>query len=229
MNFISHFYLDRDRDDSWFFAGVSTPDLVSVFDRNVRLKGPKLPILRENDATPAEVSFYHGVLRHFEVDRIFHTSPFFKEESGLLTSMLQENFEKGTVKRAFFVAHVAFELILDKILIQEDPQLTPSFYSHLEKFPIEEYVKLTEWVTKQKLPSYQAFMQRFVDKKYLYHYVDWEHLFYVLKRIMIGVGILEVNYLHSETFLDLMREYEAGLKDRCYPAFARLNEQLIEV
>ena len=153
MNFISHFYLDRDLNDSHFFTGVSTPDLVSLFDRNIRLKARQMPLLMENEATPEEVSFYQGVLRHFEGDRIFHTSHFFERETGQINDILKETFQER-VGRGFFVAHILFELLLDKILIQDDPSLLSEFYGHLTARPIQEYVRLTEWVT----PRAHAFL-----------------------------------------------------------------------
>ena len=154
MNFISHFYLDRNLDDSLFFVGVSTPDLVSVFDRTIRLKEGRMPLIMENEATKGEISFYNGVIRHFEVDKLFHTSDFFYSETEKIKNLLQEEFGKDHVPRAFFVAHVLFELILDRILIHHNNTLLPTFYDHLSRFPIKEYVRLTEWVTHTPMPAY---------------------------------------------------------------------------
>jgi hypothetical protein len=229
MNFISHFYLDRELNNSWFFAGVSTPDLVSVFDRTVRLKENTLPLPMENEASPEELSFYQGVLRHFEVDKIFHTSPFFYTETKEINRRLHAVFPDGEMKRGFFVSHVLFELLLDKLLIQQDPTLLPDFYRHLTTYPLQEYVKLTEWVTGVPMPSYEGFLGKFIEKQYLYRYTDWQHVIYILKRIVLGVGIKEVAYLHDPRFLSVMEAYEEELKERHLAAFTRLNEQLCEV
>lgn len=229
MNFISHFHLDRSQNDSWFFVGVSTPDLVSVFDRNVRLKQHTLPLPMENEATPAELSFYQGALRHFEVDRLFHTSDFFYEETHRISERLKLAFPNGEVKRGFFVAHILLELLLDKLLIEDDPSIIPDFYGHLTHHPLEEYVKLTEWVTRVPMPSYQGFLNKFITKRYLALYTDWQQVLYILKRIVMGVGIREVDYLHDPRFLSEMQAYEAGLHTRYRSGFAKLNDQLVEV
>ncbi|MEO1451190.1 MAG: hypothetical protein AAFV07_16790, partial [Bacteroidota bacterium] len=147
MNFIAHYFLDRNLDDSLFFAGVSTPDLVSIFDRNIRLKAKRMPLIMENEATQEELSFYNGVMRHFEVDRIFHTSEFFKSEVKLLCDAFTYHLGEKVVKRDYFVAHILFELTLDKVLIQQNAFLIDDFYAHLESRPLEELVRLTEWVT----------------------------------------------------------------------------------
>ncbi|MDX2249937.1 MAG: hypothetical protein SF052_24345 [Bacteroidia bacterium] len=229
MNFISHFYLDRKVNNSLFFAGVSTPDLVSVFDRNVRLKESRMPLIMENVATEGEISFYNGVMRHFEADRIFHTSTFFLTETHTLSRLIEKTFNEGQYRRAFFVAHVLFELLLDKILIQNDDTLVPEFYNHLQAYPVEEIVRLTEWVTHTSMPSYDGFLKKFIRKKYLYNYVDPMQVCYILRRIVQGVGISQVSYLHSARFLQMIHQYEESLSGRCYTAFEHLNEQLLKV
>lgn len=229
MNFLSHYYLDRDRKDSWFFVGVSTPDLVSIFDRNVRLKKNKMPLIRENENSEAEISFYNGCLRHIEVDGIFHTSDFFKEETSTISKMLVDAYDKDELNRAFFIAHVAFELILDKILIQETPGLVESFYAHMEKFSLDQQLKMTEWVTKTSLPGYKGFLHKFISRKYLSHYTDWDHVVYVLKKILMGVGVKPIDFLHDRKFIDLMQEYEDGLSERCFYGFSQLNRQLLKI
>lgn len=229
MNFISHFYLDRKVNDSLFFAGVSTPDLVSVFDRNIRLKKSRMPLIMENEASQDEISFYNGVMRHFEADRIFHSSDFFTEETHFIARLIESTFEKPEYERTFFVAHILFELLLDKILIQQDQTLVPEFYRHLETYPVHELVRLTEWVTHTPMPSYDSFLKKFMSKKYLSNYVDPAHVCYILRRIVQGVGIQHVTYLQSPKFLGMVEEYEEELSGRCYAGFEYLNQQLLKV
>lgn len=229
MNFLSHFYLDRNLDDSWFFLGVSTPDLVSIFDRNVRLKKGRMPLIRENENTEAEISFYNGCLRHIEVDGIFHSSKFFKEETGIISELLRNTFRKEELSRTFFVAHVALELILDKILIQETPGLVENYYRHMEKYTLDKQLEMTEWVTKTKLPGYKGFLHKFINRKYLSHYTDWDHVIFVLKKILMGVGVKPIEFLHDPRFIDTMIAYEKGLTQRCFYGFSQLNRQLLKI
>ena len=138
MNFISHYFLDRDLDDSWFFAGISTPDLVSVFDRNVRLKKRKMPPIQEDVSTPGQISFYKGVMRHFEVGSHFSIPLSFSiPETAIISRLLKQSFIPGEVERSFFVAHIALELILDKVLIQTHRDLAlPIFMLILSVIPL---------------------------------------------------------------------------------------------
>ncbi|TAE59623.1 MAG: hypothetical protein EAZ89_02330 [Bacteroidetes bacterium] len=217
MNFISHFYLDREQEDSYFFIGVSTPDLVSVFDRNIRVKEHRMPPLP--GYTPESAGFYAGVMRHFQVDKMFHSSPFFTRETGRISAMIQERFRPEELSRVFFVAHVLLELTLDKILIQRDPKLLPDFYRHLERASLDNVVSLTEWITHTGMPGYLPFLNRFVRRKTLYQYTDWQSVVYILRRMMQGVGVAEVEYLHSPRFDQLLRSYEAELSAHCFEAF----------
>ena len=170
MNFIAHYYMDRHVEDSYFFLGVNTPDLVSIHNRRIKLKEHSMPLLMENHASAAEVNFYNGALRHLEVDRVFHTSPFFAKETEILSQLFKERFAEGTIHRSYFLAHILFELMLDRVMMQDDPSLLSSYYGHWDKVPIPEVIRLTEWVTGKKLPVYEKFLKKFVHKKYLYHY-----------------------------------------------------------
>lgn len=188
-----------------------------------------MPLIMENEATQEELSFYNGVMRHFEVDRIFHTSTFFHAEVKLLCQAFAEKIGKGVVKRDFFVAHILFELALDKVLIQQDPSLIDDFYAHLESRPLEELVRLTEWVTHTPMPSYDGYLTKFMRRRYLSNYADWEHVLFILKRIMQGVGISETHYLFSSEFRQLVESYEEGLAERCPFRLRELYSQLVPI
>lgn len=213
MNFISHFYLERGREESLFFIGVSTPDLVSVFDRSVRVKAHLLPPEGEG-LSSAQQRFREGVMRHLIADQLFHSSPFFAQEVDRLCEGFRSSLPPGTVARSFFVAHVLFELMLDRVLLQADERLAPEFYRHLEAHPVAELVGLTEWLTQTPMPAYGGFLQKFMRRKSLYGYLRWQDLIYVLRRILEGVGIRDCDYLHSPPFLALLRAYEADLGSR---------------
>jgi hypothetical protein len=228
MNFISHYFLDKEQDDSFFFVGISTPDLLSVFDRSIRLKENRLPLLMENEAVPAEVSFYNGVLRHFEVDALFHNSAFFHDETAHISRLVRDTFPGFGFHRLFFVSHVLFELLLDKILIDQHPDLLPEYFRHFDQQP--EYVtRLTQWVTRTEIPGYQNYYEKFVHRKHLYLYSDWKYVIYVLKRILQRVRVAKFSYLDDPRFLAVIRGYEAELTTRCPLAFSDFTQRLERV
>ncbi|MEM6631205.1 MAG: hypothetical protein AAF694_16100 [Bacteroidota bacterium] len=223
MNFISHYFLDRDKTSSFFFVGVSTPDLISNFDSRIRLKESKLPLIVENDASEMELRFYQGVLRHFDVDKRFHSSQFFRQETRYLSSTLKRTFPDDSVNRGFFVAHILLELILDRVLIRRHNELLFSFYKHFDKTEIDELVALTEWVSQKKLPGYGEFLEKFAEKQFLYRYVDMRYLLRVIRKILNKVGINQHDYIRKPQFLNLMHEYEARLARLYEPAMKEFS------
>lgn len=229
MNFIAHFYMDRHVADDLFFVGVSTPDWVSIFDRSIRVKENRMPLIMENDASRAELSFYNGVLRHLEVDRVFHSSAFFEEETRIIGDLFKQYFPNGEVQRSFFVAHVMFELVLDKVLIQADPSLLPAYYQHLSNCHLREICRLTEWITRTPMPGYDGFVKKFIKRKFLYKYTDCEHLIYVLRRLLERVGIATHDFLYTPAFLKVLQTYEQGLTTRYTGALQHFGRQLVRL
>jgi len=223
MNFISHYFLDRDHTDSYFFLGVSTPDLISNYDRTIRLKEATLPLIMENDASQAQLSFYNGVLRHFEVDKMFHSSHFFRRETRYLSHALGRTFPHEQVDKSFFVAHILLELMLDRVLIRKHDYLLSAFYDHFRPSLIPPAVLLTEWVTNKHLPGYPDFLTQFSEKQFLYRYVDMRYLVRVLRHILNKIGIRQHNYIRLPKFLNLMYEYEKRLERLYEPAMREFS------
>jgi len=229
MNFIAHYYMDRHVEDSYFFLGVNAPDLVSIHNRRVRLKEHNLPLLMENDASEREINFYNGVLRHLEVDRVFHTSPFFERETEILGQLFRERFSEGTIKRSYFLAHILFELMLDRVMMVDDPSLLSRYYGHWENVSNTEIVHLTEWMAGKHLPGYASFLKKFVRKKYLYHYQEIELFTGVIRRIMERVRITETDFLYTPAFQDLLVTYEQGLRSRYPLSILEFGKKLVRI
>lgn len=229
MNFISHYFLDKERTDSMFFLGVSTPDLLSGFDRSVRLKPARLPLLMENEAPQTQIQFYNGILRHFEVDRIFHSSDFFYKETHIISRELLKHFSPNEVKRSFFVSHILFELILDRILISGYTDILFSYYKHFREADVMMLVNYTEWITRSSLRGYDRHLHQFAERQMLYRYTDWEFLIRVVKEILAKVNIHQANYLDTQRFLAVMDQYEAELTKRYQPAFEKLSAELCKL
>jgi len=227
MNFLSHFYLDQHVDDSLYIVGIATPDLLSIFDSNVRLKERKLPIPMENSATPEQLSIYNGALRHFHVDRIFHSSDFFHKETQLISRLLKAEFKDPPIHRGFFIGHILLELVMDRILVQKDINLVHRYYTHFEKFGVKLMEQKTEWLCRRPLPGYDAFLVRFIERKHLHYYKDWDFLKDILRRMLNYVQIDNTQFIDHPAFIEIMEKYQAGLSLRCPAAFAKFSEQLI--
>lgn len=207
MNFLSHFYLDRKVEDAPFIVGVCTPDLVSLYSREIRIK--HLPILPAH--SPNYISFIQGIERHFKADKVFHSSDFFLQESHIVGDFLKQHFKDKGLKRSFFVAHVLVELMIDKVLIAQDKQLIPDFYAHFHQIGHLNIADMTQIAVAKEIDAYPAFIQKFLQNEYLYHYSDQDYIIYVLQRIVRRVGIEEIDYLKSQTMKSFLAQYEMHL------------------
>lgn len=222
MNFLSHFFLDRKVTHPHFIVGVCTPDLVSLYNREIRIK--QLPLM--SHPSPDYLTFYQGVLRHFETDRIFHNCEFFHTQTAYISQFLKAEFTDKGMKRAFFVAHVLLELMIDKVLIQQDANLVKDFYTHFETLGIPEIAHLTEAVVSKPTQQYSDFLGRFISHKYLFHYSEYEYIVYVLKRIVRRVNIEEVNYMDSPEFLAFLVSYEQALTPQIAGLYDYLHKKI---
>src|ERR1700750_270501 len=125
MNFLSHFYFDREVDDCYHILGTVLPDLLKNADKTIVLHPEKLH--HTDDRVNSSIA---GWNKHLEVDRYFHSSEFFLEHSHKLKVLLRPTIEGSPVK-PFFLGHIAIELILDNLLLTTGKVTADVFYGHL--------------------------------------------------------------------------------------------------
>ena len=83
MNFLSHFYFDRNTDNCYHVLGTVLPDLLKNADKTIILHPEKLH--HENKS----INFIiQGWKKHLLVDRYFHSSDFFLTHSHQLKKLL---------------------------------------------------------------------------------------------------------------------------------------------
>ncbi len=222
MNFLSHFYLDRQVENAPFIVGVCTPDLVSLYSREIRIK--HLPVLPAHSSH--YISFTEGIQRHFQADKVFHSSPFFLAETENVSRFLNHYFAEIPLKRSFFVAHVLVELMIDKVLIANDKKLIPDFYHHFHTVGYIHIAEMTQIAVKKQIDNYAPFIQKFLQNQYLYHYAEYDYIIYVLQRIVRRVGITDTDYLNSSLFRDYLIEYEMQLSPKVPHLFHFMQKEM---
>ncbi|MCB9236181.1 MAG: hypothetical protein H6581_31320 [Bacteroidia bacterium] len=219
MNFIAHFFLDRERPESFFAIGAATPDLLSIYNPRLRIKKHHIKKLNLETFSENDLMLLEGVKRHFHADAFFHTSPFFERETQWLSAQMTQRFPGDTIPRKYFIAHILLELVLDKALIHRHPDLLDNYYAHFTQSPLDQVRHATELVTKRELKNYDGFLAKFRDHKYLYNYTRWDHIVFVLKKIMERVSIAETEFTEMEEFMNLMKEFELRLENTHEEAF----------
>jgi hypothetical protein len=127
MNFLSHYYFDQSS-NSYKVLGTLLPDLTANAQKDWKLYPQKNPHVFENDAELNAI--LKGWNRHLAVDKHFHNSDFFNTHSQQLSARLRPILLNSPVK-AYFLAHISLELLLDGLLLNNNKVSTEAFYSHL--------------------------------------------------------------------------------------------------
>src|SRR5258707_11819331 len=177
MNFLSHFYFDRDTDNCYLILGTVLPDLLKNADKNIIIHPEKL-----HHPDPSVNSIIKGWNKHLEVDRYFHSSDFFLTHSHRLKKLLLPAI-KGSPVKPFFLGHIAIELILDNLLLTTNKITVEGFYDHLHgcRTPV-----INEFLTFAGLKDTTRFFKFYEDFKksrYLSTYTETQQIAYALKRI----------------------------------------------
>jgi hypothetical protein len=156
MNFLSHYYFDRQSDNCYHILGTVLPDLLKNADKNIILHPEKLRHPQNNIN-----SIIKGWQKHLDIDRHFHSSGFFMLHSRGLKEVLRPVIEGSPVK-PFFLGHIAIELILDNLLLTTHKITVDEFYNHLDNCD-EEVIR--EFLTFSGLHNPDVFLTFFESFK----------------------------------------------------------------
>lgn len=160
--------------------GVVLPDLVKNAHKDWNLNPHKQDILFENNLV--HKSFLKGWNKHIEVDRLFHCSIFFKEQTAILKQLILPALGEGLVK-PFFLAHIALELVLDHLLITTGKVNVTTFYAQLSKANTEELQAFLVLAGIDDIMLFNKFLNGYISSKYLLSYQKAENIAYALNRI----------------------------------------------
>lgn len=224
MNFLSHYYIDQHR-ESPYVVGTLTPDLLSIYYPALRIKAGQVDHFDASQHPDVLPLFFAGLQKHFTVDRIFHSSAYFTEETTHISRMLEQYFPSREIHRKFFIAHILLELQLDQVLIRQDAGIVDRFYGHFENLaPFHELRIATETVSGHPLTNYEHFLEKFTENRYLRHYREHDHIIYVLGRLLRRVKIADLSFLGETAFQDLMDAYHERLEGRYQEFFEEIRQ-----
>lgn len=179
MNFLSHFYFDRNTPNANMVLGSILPDLLKNANKSWNVHPEKHPELFEKDGLD---TLLEGWKRHLQVDLLFHSSDFFNTKTQQLKQLLIPILNDTPV-RPSFLAHIGVELLLDHLLVEHQKVAINSFYDHLEAVEIKD---LTDFLHKSNIDDIQLFFKffnSFKSSRYLLSYQKLENISYALQRI----------------------------------------------
>lgn len=179
MNFLAHYVVGTMPDDPLYTLGCVLPDFVRNAKKGLRLK-PK----NGNNASSLDV----GVAHHFRADKIFHNSGYFKRHSSELKMILANNGFQDR-RYGFFTAHIAVELLLDRLLMKTDVLKLDRFYYNLANINENDLHKALQAYNIHGISPLLRFVERFTSSRYLYYYQSLNGLIFAINRIHERVGL----------------------------------------
>jgi hypothetical protein len=180
MNFLSHFYFERQTSNSYIVMGMVLPDLIKNANKDWNLNPQKDEYLFRD--VPDYDALLTGWKRHLELDRLFHSSDFFKEQTAILKQLILPVLQSGPVK-PFFLAHIGLELVLDHLLLTRTVIDTALFYDQLQAAHTGSLAGFLKLAGLPDHPRFSKFLEGFISSRYLFSYEQMENITYALNRI----------------------------------------------
>jgi len=220
MNFLSHFYFDRNTDNCYHTLGTVLPDLLKNADKTIVLHPEKL-----RHANPDINFIIDGWNKHLEVDRHFHSAEFFLHHSHQLKLLLRPVIEGSPVK-PFFLGHIAIELILDNLLLTTQTVSAEIFYDHLAGCKPEIIDDFLTFAGMKNTAVFLKFFEDFKKSRYLFTYAQTEKIAYALKRICMRVWRDPFTPEHEAAMNYILSDYREGLLGNFMSIFDEIEEKL---
>ena len=223
MNFLSHFYFEWQNKNDYIVMGVVLPDLIKNADKNWNLN-PQKDVYLYRDV-PAYAAILEGWKRHLEVDRLFHSSLFFKEQTAILKQLILPAVGTGPVK-AFFLAHIGLELMLDHLLLTRGIVDAAHFYTQLEQANTAELAGFLKFAGLKDQPRFDRFLSEFISSRYLFSYEKMENITYSLNRICMRLWPNPFTTAQLGVLTLKLEEFKAQLQEIFLPVFEEIAAEL---
>ena len=202
MNFLSHYYFERQNLNSNMVIGTILPDLVKNAEKEWNLFPQKKEELFNGNLQLNAV--LNGWKRHLEVDLIFHSSDFFIDQMAKLKQLLLPILKDSPV-RPSFLSHIGVELVLDHLLVVNGKINSYTLYDHLDTVNEHDLNNFLNNCGYANTKRFFKFFNNFKSSRYLFSYQKIENISYALKRICMR---LWENPFNEETALLLTQQLE---------------------
>jgi hypothetical protein len=220
MNFLSHYYFDRQSTNCYHILGTVLPDLLKNADKTIILHPEKL-----RHHTDSINSIIEGWQKHLDVDRHFHSSDFFLQHSHALKNLLRPAIEASPVK-PFFLGHIAIELILDNLLLTTNKITVDGFYNHLGSCNEEVIHEFLTFSGMRNTDVFLTFFEAFKKHRYLQTYVDASQVAYALKRICMRVWHQPFTPEQEAALTSVIMSYRLQIEDSFMEIFEEIDGKL---
>ncbi len=195
MNYLAH--ACRFLGDPYFVAGTALPDWMSVIDRKNRARKQYAePVTLDED--PEIAAFARGCIQHHDDDHWFHGQQQFVMLSTQFAIEVRQLLDKGLGHQAGFVGHILVELLLDSVLIEDNPQILVDYYQHLDSLDPARVQLAANKICQRPVTLLEVLIPRFIQERFLADYVDDQALVMRLNQVMNRVRLprLPTSFAH---------------------------------
>lgn len=198
LNFLSHYLLDASL-SPWFNLGLALPDLTGVAERGFR---PAWPPESEKDINESELAA--GWRAHVAADAVFHNSDAFLHYTKEIRKRLKLSGMNSDGRKLFFMAHVLFEIMLDRQIVIHRPETAVDFYLDLEKIEVRKMCTILRREGLQDAEKLSDIFTHFVQAQWLYQYADADGVFRSMNRMLIRGGQKPMTPAESAGFFEVV-------------------------
>ncbi|WP_339727954.1 hypothetical protein [uncultured Gimesia sp.] len=186
MNYFAHGMRFVDR--PYYLVGTALPDLLSVVDRRVRLRIKNVTPFTEDDSTiQSEVA--SGIQQHLEDDHWFHSTQGFLETSTDLSLLFRKLFADDEYARVGFLGHIVTELLLDGVLMDQNPGLIDQYYEAFDQIDPLKIEQATNKMATRNTDQLKLWLGHFSKEGFLRDYLDSQRLLVRLNQVMKRVKL----------------------------------------
>lgn len=217
MNFFSHYYFDHIEGNHYYNTGLVLPDFArsAAGEKhiNIQLKFDKLK-------QPDFYNLNKGSKTHYSSDGFFHNCSFFKDSNQLFEDLFIEHSFPRDGQRLWFISHILFELVLDRVLIRQHRDKLDDFYASLGRVDLQVIIDFLALSGKDGTDAFTRFWNAFMQAKYLQYYLVDEKLIYSLNHILLRTRQPELSQLQADILIKIVHIAEKEIETQI-PAFQK--------
>ena len=206
MNYLSHYYFDKDENNKYFNIGLILPDLARSHIAKLRIN----PYKNITFTTKEISSMNDGCNTHFASDRKFHNWMTFVELTNKATDMVRESGDKD-INRDYFITHIMVEILLDKILLDKNPTLADDFYAMINSVEMDWILKFMRYAGLQDDELWKGQHRRFMKAAFLKSYTSIENVIAAVEGVCANLGMIELNDEQRNLLIEICETIEPEL------------------
>jgi len=185
LNYISHYFIDGINGLPYYNLGLILPDLAGIFDRHLKL----LDVSTEVEMTKTNHELYSGIMKHYQLDSIFHQSNYFVTYTGKIKHYFTITDFQHQPNRQHFLAHFLLELAIDMVIINREEGILNHFYAEFDKVEKQPFINFFNYTDTEKINGFYLFVDKFRAKRYLYNFVSADAVVFVIQKIQERIGL----------------------------------------